>query len=180
MVPAVARVLSIITPVRTIIGGAAAESLYAWYDPDFYTSVWWEADLEERVASLNNDWQNLYREARSAGFTEADPALRQLLADMDRWWQWKEAFNAAILRRFIAGSRDWDAELKVWVEKFHEDFAALTEADVRIKRAFREAGIDPRLHIPPASEPLVPEYVWWMGGTGLFALGLIYVMRATR
>jgi hypothetical protein len=140
-----------------IIGaGAAIEAAWAWYDPDVFFDVWLEADQEQQVASLNNWWAAL----ESTSWRTLDPKSRvakKLGGTVSAWAKWLAQYHGAILRRWLPGGRDWEAELQVWFERFREESEAVARAGGEAaERALEEKGIDPR-SIPEKELSLIEE-----------------------
>lgn len=163
----------VLIPVVITVGGAAAEIAYAWYDPDFYQRLWWDADLEERAGRLNNDWHHLWRSARETGKTSVDVEMRNLDATMGRWWEWKTTFDDALFRRAVPFfGRDWDDELDRWSETFHHHVRVFTRDNPEVRAALEARGVDPDRDYPPRNPP-TPRWVWGaLAGAGLFVVGL--------
>jgi hypothetical protein len=162
-------------PIVITVAGVAAQLVYAWYDPDFYQQLWWDADLDERTSRLNNDWHNLWRSARSHGFTSADVEMANLDATMGRWWAWKGDLDKAQLRRaFLPFGRDWDEELDRWSEAFHRHVLVLTRANPEVRAELEARGVDPDRDYP-VREPVPRWVVAGLVTAGLFVTGLATV-----
>lgn len=139
-------VLPLAVPVIVVAAGSALEGLHAWYDPQFYERIWLEGDLEKQVELLNNYFQNLHRSAVAAGIPRTSPVMVQLDADMGAWWNWKQDFNEAILRRWMPFGRDWDDELTEYrriFEQNHRDVLRVGAEKVRAEALSR--GVRPEL-----------------------------------
>ncbi len=138
--------------VPAIIGGAVLiESAWAWYDPDFFMTIWLEADEEERVIQVNNWWVELETTGR-ATLAHDDFVWTKLYGDVGQWVKWKAAYNDATLRRWLPGGRDWGAELEVWFQKLREMSSAVAQAGgVEAERRIAAKGLDPRL-LPEADK----------------------------
>lgn len=132
-----------------VIGVAAGlETAWAWYDPDIFNAVWLEADQEQQVISLNNWWAGLEATAHKT-LAPDDPVWSLLYGNIDGFLAWRSQYNDAILRRWLPGGRDWEAELAVWFTKFRETSARVAEAGGReAQRELERRGLDPRL-LPP-------------------------------
>jgi hypothetical protein len=136
--------------VGVIAAGSTLEAAWAWYNPNAYGTPFWEADAENKVAILNNAWHHLERTARSVGLSTGDAVMQKLYGDMDQWWQWKVQWNDATIQRWVpfASSRDWDAELNLWLQKFQEDNDALARVAGDVYRKALAKKVDPRFLEP--------------------------------
>lgn len=84
---------------------------------DFLQAIYAQADTEQRVAIVNNYLQLLWRTALSQGLSKSDSAMQTLDGYMAQWWAWKQQFDAAVFRRWVPFSRDWNGELNTWKER---------------------------------------------------------------
>lgn len=143
--------------VPAVIGvGVAMEAAWAWYDPDLFTDIWLEADQEQQIINLNNWWAGLESTARQT-LPPGDAAWDRLNGDIDAFNAWRSQYNDAILRRWLPGGRDWDAELSVWFERFRETSSLVAEAGGReAERQMQRRGIDPRM-LPEQDKGLIEE-----------------------
>ena len=132
--------------VPAVIGAAVAvEAAWAWYDPDVFMAVWADADQEQQIISLNNWWAGLEATARKT-LPHNDAVWDRLNGDIDAFNAWRGQYNDAILRRWMPGGREWDAELTVWFEKFRETSSLVAQAGgEEAKRQLQRQGLDPRL-----------------------------------
>lgn len=139
-------ILPLAVPVIVVAAGSALEGLHAWYDPQFYERIWLEGDLEKQVELLNNYFQNLHRSAVAAGLDRRIPAMVRLDADMGAWWNWKEAFNEAILRRWLPFGREWDEELTEYRRLFDEDYREILRVGAeKVRQETISRGVRPEL-----------------------------------
>jgi len=90
---------------------------------DTFRALYLQADQEQRVILVNNHWHLLHRAARKVGTPMDLPAMQKLDAVMAQWWGWKQAYDEAVLRRWVPFTRSWGTELDQW--------AALWEQMVR-------------------------------------------------
>lgn len=142
--------------VPVIVGAAAIEAAWAWYNPDFFDDIWLEGDQEQQVANLSNWWVELERTGRKT-LDESSRVWQKLNGTVWAWAAWKKQYHDAVLRRWLPGGRDWDAELQVWFERFREESDAVAQAGGEAaERALEARGIDPRA-IPEEELSLIEE-----------------------
>jgi hypothetical protein len=135
--------------VWALVAGAGAESAYAWYDPDLFTKgIWSNYELDKRVETLNNYWQNLWRSggSRLPPDSKAAKLLDQYMAG---WEDFKQRYNDAIFRRALdpfglwGAKADYESELNdVWVPRFIETMTLAITSDPLIESGLKARHVD--------------------------------------
>lgn len=106
----------------------AVESAWAWYDPDLFMDLWWEADQEQQVTNLSEQWYMLDLTASKTLPWEHD-AYVELRSNIANWNKWKQQYHDAVLRRWIPfQGRDWGDELLGWFGVFKSQASKVATA----------------------------------------------------
>jgi hypothetical protein len=143
-------VLPVIAPaVYALVAGAGVESAYAWYDPDLFTKgIWSNYELDQRVETLNNYWQNLMRSGGSR-LPPASKLAQQLDSYMAGWVAFKQRYDDAIFRRAAdpwglwGAKADFEDELNdVWSKRFADTMAAVIAADPLVQKGLEARHVD--------------------------------------
>jgi hypothetical protein len=142
--------LPVVAPaVIALTAGAGVEGAYAWYDPDLFTKgIWSNYELDQRVETLNNYWQNLWR----AGGSRINPTSdlgRKLDNAMAGWVDFKQRYDDAIFRRAAdpfglwGAKADFETELNdVWLKRFTDLMSAVIAADPLVRSGLEARHVD--------------------------------------
>ncbi len=142
--------IPVIAPaVWSLVAGGSAAGAYAWYDPDFFTNtIWSNADLDQRVETLNNYWVNLERVVNGRVDYNSD-AARQLRRHLDGWVAFKRRYNDSIVKRAFdpfglwGAKADFEKELtEIWAPRFIDTMQKAIAADELIRKALESRNVD--------------------------------------
>ena len=142
--------IPVIAPaVWALVAGGGAEAAYAWYDPDLFTKkLWSNAELDERVATLNNYWQHLQRVVNGR-VPPASDAAKQLRQYADGWVDFKRRYDDSIFRRAAdpfglwGAKADFERELNdVWAPRFVDTMQKAIVSDSNIQAALARRNVD--------------------------------------
>lgn len=127
---------------------------FEWLSPDIFTrGLWFARSTDEQVELLNNYWQQLDREARTAGLM-GSPQYSQLTSDMGNWWSWKQSYDDAVFRRAATAvaqiwggglQSQYERELGAWKDRFLEDMNAILAAAPVARQGLIDRGLDPEI-----------------------------------
>lgn len=135
--------------VWALVAGGSAEAAYAWYDPDLFTkSLWSNAELDERVATLNNYWQHLQRSIQGRVPPNSD-AAKDIRQYSDGWNAFRKRYNDAIFRRAMdpfglwGAKADFEQQLNdVWAPRFVATLQKAIAADSSIQAVLAAKNVD--------------------------------------
>jgi hypothetical protein len=139
-----------VTLAKQDASGAAAHNAVL----DLFRALYVQADQEDRVALLNNYWQLLWRASRQAGIVDKS-YWQRLDATMGDWWNWKQAYNGAVLRRWIPFTRAWGDELDTWSEHFGAFYAEAASLAPAITSTLTLASVDPTKVTPDDTSKII-------------------------
>lgn len=182
-----------------ILGGSTLASIWAWNDPDFFRSLWFRADVEQKMALLNNQWQALWKAAGRHGLGLYSPSVQLLNTRMGQWVEFKKSYDTSIIGQMpYPLGEDWNARLDTWLELFEEARDEIAEAGgTELAEELKRSGVDPRVISPDPNSPTADslktainnalkslegqtksKMFWPIVGAGAFTLAFIWL--ATR